>query len=405
MTTENQAVTHEDPVEEFLAGLTQKGGTDEDSQDAGQEHSEESAEAASADNEAGSGGTDEGSESEGSSESGSQEKEIDIDALDDVKKLALFNKITGLNVSSVDEARKYTKVFNEYPTLEKRMELYPTLVEKLKKSQDVMSYFPDEVAYKVAQLAKDEKFKGKEGDISRLLRSDVKTMSSMDVVKLYASITAPDGIKNPFRYTIKKMGLDPDEVIENFDSLSEDDQDAFAGLASQARKELGEIGKDITVPQSSADDIESLLEQATNSAKDEVAKIKSQIEPITMDLVNQVNELPVLDDFNFKLHLSDDEKKEYSDFLTQAIVTGEFNVSTDEGKRELYEALLDEIRIDNYSKIIKAVESHTRTLVEKEFREKYNNEKSLDKKSPAPEKTSDKKTIVSVVEDMINSVL
>ena len=404
MTTENQAVTHEDPVEEFLAGLKSQEESDDDSQDAGQEQSEESAETAPADDEAGSGGSEEGSQSEGSSE-GAQEKEIDIDALDDGKKLALFNKITGLNVSSVDEARKYTNVFNEYPTLQKRMELYPTLVEKLKKSQDVMSYFPDEVAYKVAQLAKDEKYKGKEGDISRLLRSDVKSMNSMDVVRLYASITAPDGIKNPFRYTIKKMGLDPDEVTENFDSLSEDDQDAFAGLASQARKELGEIGRGIEVPQSTTDDIESLLEQATNSAKDEVAKIKSQIEPITMDLVSQVNELPVLDDFNFKLHLTDDEKKEYSEFLTQAIVTGEFNVSTDEGKKELYEALLDEIRIDNYSKIIKAVESHTRTLVEKEYREKYNNEKPLDKKSPAPGKAPEKKTIVNVVEDMINDVL
>ena len=53
------------------------------------------------------------------------------------------------------------------------------------------------------------------------------------------------------------------------------------------------------------------------------------------------------DNFSFKLDLTAEDKQEYSEFLAQAVLSGDFDVKTDEGKRDLYNALMDEIWIDN----------------------------------------------------------
>jgi hypothetical protein len=173
-----------------------------------------------------------------------------------------------------------------------------------------MSYFPDETAYKVAQLAKEEQYKGKEGALNKLLHSDVSKLGAMDIVKMHAELNASEAIRNPFRHTIKKMGLDPDEVINNFDDLSEDDQDLFNGFAAQARKELSQIGNNIEIPKSANEDIEALLSSQITAAKDDLAKKKEQIVPFTKELVEGVKELKVMDDWAFKLDLSDEEKKQ-----------------------------------------------------------------------------------------------
>ena len=39
------------------------------------------------------------------------------------------------------------------------------------------------------------------------------------------------GVKKvPLRFAIRKIGLDPDEVVNNFDELSDDDKDLFYGF-------------------------------------------------------------------------------------------------------------------------------------------------------------------------------
>lgn len=401
MSTESASNIQDDPVDVFLAGLQgQEGGTDESA----------GTDAQPTDSVPQPGATDDSDAQDQPPQGGDTAAQdtppapvaFDLDSLDAEKQLAVFNKITGLSIASVDEARKYAEVFNEYPTMQKRLESYPTLVEQLKKKQDVMSYFPDETAYKVAQLAKKEEFRGKEGTLSKLLKADVSKLSSMDVVKAYAELNTPDGIKNPFRYTIKKIGLDPDDVIDNFDALSDDEQDLFNGFAAQSRKELAKIGSDIEVPVSPADDIEKMLFEQTAAAKDELARRRSEVIPAVNGLLNGITEVKVLDDFAFKLNMSEKEKADYADFVTEAVLSGDFNLATDEGKKELYEALMDEIWIGNRQKIVKAIDTHLRTKIEKEFREKYDNAAPLNRQTPPAAGQPAENQFVSVIESMVN---
>lgn len=318
------------------------------------------------------------------------------------KEIEIFNKLTGLNVKTIDEVNEYSGVVSKWPEYKKTVELYPTLVEKLKTSQDVMQYFPDDATFKVAQLSKDEKYKGREAELTKVLKSDVSQMSEMDVVKLYAGLNSPAGVKNPFRYTIKKMGLDPDEVIESFSELNEDDKDLFNGFAAQARKELSQIGSDIQVPKSSVDDIEALLREQADFSRDDIEKKRSTIAPVSSAIVDEIKEFKIADDFSFKLNLTANDKKDYAEFLTEAVLSGDFDVSSDEGKRGLYNALMDEIWVDNREKILKAYESDIRTKLEKEFREKYNNEKPLSKETPPP---ITQKTKVSPMAEAIHGMI
>jgi hypothetical protein len=404
--TESAANIYNDPIDEFLSGINQGKEEQDESSEAGVSDDgsvdttiEEQAETTNAES------NDQSEQSGEATEETTEDispVEFDLEKLDAAKQIRVFNKLTGLSLTSIEEVNKLTSSLSEIPTLQKRLEIYPTLLEKLKQQQDVMSYFPDEVAYKVAQLAKDEQFKGKEGDLNRLLRSDISQLSSIDVVKLHASLNAPEGVKNPFRYTIKKLGLDPDEVINNFDDLSEDEQDQFNGFAVQSRKELAKIGKDIEIPKSASEDIEAILQQQIASSKDDLESKRKEILPVTKDLVSKVMELPVLDDFTFKLDLTEDDKTGYAEFLTQAILSGDFNVSSDEGKQELYNALMDEIWVDNRKKVVKALNTHLREKYEREAREKYNNETPLNRKT-APPATGGKKssTLSDIVEEMV----
>jgi len=329
--------------------------------------------------------------------------ELNFETLPTEAQVKLFNKITGLNVSTIDDARKYAEVYEKLPNYKKNIDLFPILLEKLKASQDIMSYFPDEKSYKVAQLSKNENYKGKEAELSKLLHSDVTTMPAMEIVKLYSMFNTPEGVKNPFRYTIRQLGLDPDEVINNFDQLNEDDQDLFFGFAEKQRKELAKIGSDIEIPRSAMSEIEETLEAQLKTSKDDLEAKKSQLIPLTRSVVEDIRELKVFDDFNFKVEMSEDDKQGYSEFMTQAIMSGEFDISTDEGKKEIYEAVIDEIWVDNRQKIVKAIETHLRNKFEKEFRKEYDNEVPLGGNAPKPVQGENKKTVfVDIIEQMIN---
>lgn len=401
-TAESASNIQNDPVEEFLAGLARK----EDNNDPPKDDSSEPKDTGEAPDAQGDDKAGQGTEAAPPAEETPPVGELDIDKLDTEKQLKVFNKLTGLNVSSVDDISKIKGAYEQLPELQKKLEIYPTLLEKLKASQDIMSYFPNEAAYKVAQLLKRDEFKGKEAELTRLLNSDVSTLNTMEVVKLYSTLNAPDGVKNPLRYMITKLHLDPDEVINNFDELTEDQQDLFNGFAAESRKALSKIGNDIEVPASNSQDIENLLQSITSSSKDDLEKKRTEIMPVSKELVSKVTEIPVLDDFKFKLEMSEADRDGYAEFLTQAILSGDFNVSTDEGKQELFDALMDEIWVDNRKKIIKAHDTYLREKYDREFREKYDNAAPLNKNTPPP---ANPKTptnpFVDVIEKMVEERL
>ena len=321
------------------------------------------------------------------------------------KEIEIFNKLTGLGVDSVDKIKEYSETLNKLPEYQKKLEIYPTLLEKLKASQDVMSHFPDEQTYKVAQLIKNEKYKGKDAELTKVLKSDLSQLPELEIIKLHAGINAPVGVKSPLRYAIRKIGLDPDEVVNNFDELSDDDKDLFYGFASQAKEELQGIGKDIEIPKSLNEDIEALLQSEISSAKDDLANRQKEVMPIASSIVNEIKEFKVDDNFSFKLDLTAEDKQEYSEFLAQAVLSGDFDVKTDEGKRDLYNALMDEIWIDNRDKILKAYETELKTKIEREFREKYDNATPLTKETPKPgSEQTPRSTMVDVIEKMIGEL-
>ena len=313
--------------------------------------------------------------------------QFDLSKLNEEQMLAAFRKLTGTE-ATLDEAKKYKDALGELNKTKDIREKFPLILEKFKQSKDVLSYFEDETAYKASQLAKEERFAGKKGAIEELLRSDLKTMGHLDVVKLYSKLNAPAEVRNPFRYTIKGLGLNPDEVIESYDELDEDQKDLFEGFAAKARKELSTIGTDIEVPRVLTDDIEKMLTDELTAKRDDLLGKKNEIKPVALSFVGEVKELKVADDFAFKLDLTDELKQDYAEFVTDAIQSGEFDVSTDEGKQSLYAAVLDEIWIDKRADVLKAYATHIRTAVEQEFRKKYNNEVPLDDKKEKPELSS-----------------
>ncbi len=421
MTTERNQSVNDDPIEDFLAGLQGNAVVDTEEEAADEEATDESVEEETDESESNDDNSDDQSEEDSEDEEDSEEegsddaseeqepeqpKGLDLESLDTDAQLKVFNKVTGLNFTNIEDARKYAEVVNQWPKHQKSLELYPTLLEKLKSQQNVMSYFPDETAYKVAQLAKEEQYKGREAELTKLLRSNVSELNSIEIVRLFSALNAPEGVKNPFRYTIKRMGLEPDDVLENFDELSEDDQDLFNGFAFQSRKELAKIGADIAIPTSSNEDLEALLEGQLSSVKDDLEKKRTEIAPVLSSFIDGVTEIKVNDDFSFKLNLTKEDKDSYSSFLTQAVLNGDFDLGTDDGKKELFNALVDEIWVDNRQKILKAQESYLKSKYEKEFMAKFNNEKPLDKKTPPPPKGKTKSNpLVDVAEKMISDML
>lgn len=324
--------------------------------------------------------------SEGESSASQESVSFDLSKLTEEQKLSVFRALTK-SEASLEDAQRYAEVLNLVDTSKAMREKYPLILEKLKKSQDVMSYFEDETAYKVSQLAKTEDYKGKTAAVDRLLRSDLTTMDSMKVVELYSQLKAPEGVKNAFRYQIKKIGLDPDEVITNYDELPEDDKDLFEGFAYEARKELSKIGSDIQVPSSLPEDVEKMLSDELASQRDDLVNRKTELSPIATSFVGEIKEIPLLDNLSFKLDLTEAEKKDYGDFVADAVLSGEFDLKTDEGKQALLSAVQDEIRLDKWKEILQFHDSHLRQELDAFYRKKYNNETNLEKPVEEPKQT------------------
>ena len=124
--------------------------------------------------------------------------------------------------------------------------------------------------------------------------------------------------------------------------------------------------------------------------------------PVSLSYVGELKEVKVADDFTFKLDMSEDAKKDLAGFMTDLVQSGEYDVSTDEGKQNIHQAVMDEIILDHWPEILKAHTTHIRTAVEQEFRKKYNNEVPLDDKKEKPE---DRKELADPWETLIGGMI
>lgn len=407
MAKEEEFVSSGDPVEDALnqinAGHKEEEETQEEKAVENAEKTQDEETPATSDEE-----STEETDEESTEEAEEEEipSEFDISSLDDEQKLEVAKALTGLDFESLDDIKKYTDTYGKLPELQKNMELFPKLVEKLKESKNVLTHFPDETAYKVAQVIKNnEAYKGKETVIDNIMRKDLSQMKDLDVLRLSAQLQAPDGVRNPLRSKIKSMGLDPDDVLNDYGELSDDDKDTIAMAAGTARRELQGIGNDIELP-GSPDDILSELENELSASNDELQARKEEIAPIAKNITDEITELPVTDDFDFKLDFTAEEKDKYSEFITDAVLSGEFDLSTEKGQEELYGVLMDEIYLDNKSKILEAYGNRIRESIEAEMQEKYNNEKPLDKKEPPAEEQETKSNpVVDLLQGMVDERL
>ena len=329
---------------------------------------------------------------------------MNIDNISTDDALKVFNKITGLNLESSEKVDEFSKVWEKLPEYQKNINLFPKLVEHLKSSKDVLSHFQDETAYKVSQIAKtNSDYKGKEAVLNTVMRSDISKLSDIQVLKVAAELVAPDGVRNPLRAKISSMGLDPDEVINDYEELSDDDKDTLAMAAGVERRTLEKVGSDIEMPET-VDDVLAGIEADSKAVEDDLIARKEKMEPIAAGIVDELKELPITSDFNFAIEMSNEEKTEFAELLSETLVSGNFDVSTQEGKEELWEVLQDAVWLSKKDDIMKAYKTDLTAKADEAARIKYNNETPLGNKEPVSrEEGGDKDPVVSLVEEMIEA--
>ena len=331
----------------------------------------------------------EGSSEEQQEGSSEEQPEVNIEKLPIEKKLAIISQLLGKEFTNEIEIQSFKDKYNTLETNQKYIELIPKLVEKIKTSQNILSYFPDEIAYKVVQLSKQEEYKGKEAVINKVLHSNINELSSLEVIELASKLDAPNNIRNPFRVKLLNLGLDPDLVTENYDSLSDDDKDRIDYLAVSERRILTKLGSDIQIPTTHEMDVLAEYEAELMSSKDDVTAKKNSIAPISKALVGELKELEITDSFKFKLDLTNDERKEYEEFITNAVLSGEYDLNTEKGKSEMWEAIKDLVFINNRKKITIAHEKFIREDEVNKIRQKHNNSQPINKNEPVVEQKTD----------------
>lgn len=319
---------------------------------------------------------------------------------DDV--LKKLNELTGMNFDSFDKVKDMADKYSKFPEIEEKAKIFPDLVDALEKMQNPLNYFRDETAFKVAMVSKDPKYQGKEDVLNEILRSDLSTVDDIKIIALATSLKARNGVRNPLRAELRGMNIDPDEVIDNYESLDDDTKDLLKIRADQYREELPKIGSDVKVPSFEGTVVEQLLNQKKATKEDLDAKMNS-ILPVAEGIIKEIKEMKITDDFSYKLDLTPDQVKSYSEELAELLVSGQYDLNTDSGKNEVYGAIMDMFKADHFDKAVSALRSHMTSQIEEQMRRKYNNEKPLDKQEPNPlEEKGDKDLITRAAEWLIS---
>ena len=329
--------------------------------------------------------------------------DIDLEKLTPAKRLQLVSKIMNMDIKDDAQLASIKDKLSLIPDLQKKIDLIPALVDKIKKSKNVLSYFPDESAYVASQLSMTDEYKGKEAVISRILKSNIENLSSTEVLELAADLEAPKGIRNPYRQLLKSAGLDPDVVTENYEQLSEDDKDTIDFLAASKRKTLSQLGKDVQIPRDDDTDLLAQIESEISSSKEDAERVREKIIPIAEAIADELKELDVADGFKFKVEMTPAARKSYSDFIAEAIASGDYDLNTAKGKEEIWEAIQDFAWINNRKEIIASYSSHVKEEARKQSRQKLDNAAPIKKKEPAPVDKGKKESFDSQVKGMLLS--
>lgn len=304
-----------------------------------------------------------------------------------------FNKASGLNFENIEKVKDFAKRF---PEMEDQVKVLPDLIKALEQLQNPLSFFKDETAYKVAQLGKEAKYQGKENIIDGILRNDLSSLSDVKIIEIAAMLKSVNGVRNPLRAELRLLGVDPDGVIDMaVEDIDEDTQDILKIKANQYREELKSLGEGIKAPSFEGTTVQQLIEQKKAMEEDFRAKT-TQLMPMAAVMLGEIKEIKMTDDFNFKLDLTPEQVKSYSEKVTELILSGNYDIKTSDGKQEIYGAIMDMFKSDFFESATKALASHLSHAKEEEFRRKYNNEAPLTNQEPPPVKTNVEKDLFTI---------
>jgi hypothetical protein len=313
-----------------------------------------------------------------------------------------FNSKTGLNFDTEDKLKAFAELYNKAPEIEEKSKIIPELVDALEKLQNPLNYFKDEVAYKVAQITKETKYTGKENIVETILRNDLDKLGDLKVIELASQLKAKEGVRNPLRAELRGMNIDPDMVLEDYDSLDDDTKDLLKIKADQYREDLPKIGEGVKAPSFEGTAVERLISQKKAQQEDYASRMGKTM-PIAQNIITEIKELKVADDFAFKLDMTSEEIKSYSESLAEILVSGQYDIGTEAGKKEIYSAIMDMLKADYFDKAVAAYASMNRTKVEEEMRRKYNNEVPLKKSEPDALADTDGKDIITRAAELMVS--
>lgn len=309
---------------------------------------------------------------------------LDFTSIPDDKALELINTKFSSNFDSIDKAveffSKETQAVGSKQVIEK-------LTEKLKETSNILSHFPSENAYKVAQLAKD-KFPGKEGLLSKIVGADLSQLSDFDAIRVAQELKRPPGSKvDGLVFQLAKMGLRDLDVAE-FNDWEENDKQLVYGLAEEARMELADVGKDVEIPQGEGgvDDFVSELMRGASEADEAQRQQIEAIKPIAESLIDSTKVIKPVegDDFTYEINLDGEAKNTLLDYLTYEALEGKYDLKSDADVKKLQGMLNAEIMATEYSKAFAAYGKYREDKTWEAAQQKYENAEPLnDDKPPA----------------------
>lgn len=326
-----------------------------------------------------------------------EQKTVDNQAQQEIsseKILEKFNELTGLNFDTIDRVKDFADKYQKYPEVEKQLSVMPELIDALEQVKNPLHFFKDETEFKINELTKDKKYEGKESLIRKILRNDLDKVDDLEVIKMASQLKAKEGVRNPLRAELKLMGIDPDEVVDSYDELDDDTKDLLKIKADQYREDLPKIGENVKVPKFEGTVVEQLLNEKKAMKEDFDARL-NKITPVAQAIVSEIKEIPVTGDFNFKLELSPDQIKSYSQELAEVVLSEKHDLTTKEGKQQVYSALIDMFKTDFFDKIVEAAVSYKTSQAEENARRENNNEKPLNQGEPAPRTGEGEKDLIT----------
>jgi hypothetical protein len=304
---------------------------------------------------------------------------IDIENLGDDKVLELINKKFNTNFDNIDSAKE---TLSEQIKRTGQEEIIKKLAEKVKESSNVLSHFPTEESYKVAQLAKE--YPGKEIALAKIINSDIEKLTDFEALALAEGLkrTANSRV-DPLRFKLHKIGLKEEDPAD-FENWEETDKEIVYGEAEDARESLKAIQSKIEVPKpdedsSGVNEFIAEIERGAQAATDKQKELTDANQPVAESLVNGLTKIKPVEgsDFEYTVELDAESKKDLIEFAVAESIEGDYNIQSDADIRKLGGMVASEIWATDGPKITKAFGEKEFQRGVEETEKRFNNAEPL----------------------------